>query len=425
MILQNDILRILYDWNPWEKDFETGHSRSHYIEKLEDLIQSGQIVVITGPRRAGKTYIMRQFSMHLIRNGVPRNNIFFLNLEDPRLGALDANVLDQIFRVYIENLSPYGKPFVFLDEIQEVKNWEKWVLTYHELGKARFVVSGSNARLLSKEFGTLLTGRHLELKVFPLSFKEFLDFKNAQDKPHVFIKEYMEFGGFPEVVLSKNKNEIVLQYFADVVEKDIMRRYRVRKTEALKALVRFYMSNISSLTTFSSMEKFTGLRRDTVEKFSSYLESSFLLFFVKRFSFKVKEQEKSPRKVYSYDVAFPNVIGFRFSENVGRIAENIVAVELLRRGKEFYYWKDERHREVDFVVKEKTRVKELIQVSWDISNLETLEREIKALILASKKLNGENLLIINAEVEKEENVKGKSIKYIPLWKWLLGIAQDN
>ncbi len=419
MILQDDILRIFFDWNPWKKDLETGRPRGHYVRRLEDFIGSGQIVVITGPRRAGKTYIMRQFSMHLVRKGVPRKNIFFLNLEDPRLGVLDTNMLDKIFQIYLDNLSPEGIPYVFLDEIQEVKDWEKWVLTYHELGKAKFVVSGSNARLLSKEFGTLLTGRHLELKVFPLSFEEFLDFKGGGEAPHVFIKEYMEFGGFPEVVLSENKNELVLQYFADVIEKDIIRRYRVRKAGALKTLVRFYMSNISTLTTFASMEKFIGLRRDTVEKFASYLEASFLLFFVRRFSFKVKEQEKSPRKVYSYDVAFPNVIGFKFSENVGRIAENLVAIELLRKEKEFYYWKDDRHREVDFVVKEKSVIRELIQVSWDISNVKTHEREIKALILASEKLNCEDLLIINAEVEKEENTKGKVIKYIPLWKWLL------
>lgn len=420
-MFQEDVLRILHDWNPWREDFETGYPRSDYVRRLENLITGGQIIVITGPRRAGKTYIMRQFAMHLIKNGVPRKNILFLNLEDPRLGVVDANKLDQIFQVYLDNLSPNSKPYIFLDEIQEVKNWEKWVLTYHELGKAKFIVSGSNAKLLSREFGTLLTGRHLELRIFPLSFKEFLKFRGGTDSPQAFIKEYMEFGGFPEVVLSRNKSELILQYFTDVIEKDIVRRYRIRKTEALKSLVRFYMSNISSLTTFSSMERFTGLRRDTIEKFAFYLESSFLLFFVRRFSFKVREQEKSPRKVYAYDVAFPNIIGFKFSENKGRIAENLVAVELLRRGKEFYYWKDERHREVDFVIKEKTDVRELIQVSWDLSNVSTHEREVKALILASEKLKCENLLIINAELEKEKVVKDKIIKYLPLWKWLLEV----
>jgi len=281
----------------------------------------------------------------------------------------------------------------------------------------------------------LLTGRHLDITVFPLSFKEFLDFNGLYLKEELdfvskkieikrLMRNYLEFGSFPEVVLQKEKREILLSYFEDILNKDLVRRYKIRKSENLKALIKFYLANPSSLITFSSLEKSLKISADTIEKFSNYLETAYLNFFLKRFYFKFKEQEKSPRKVYAIDSGLANTIGFRFSQNLGKLAENIVFLELKRKALfypdlEFYYWKDERHREVDFLIKEKLKVNKLLQVCWNIEDKETRKREIESLIKAMREFKLNEGLIINEDYEGEEKIKGKEIKFIPLWKWLL------
>ncbi|MBU4483765.1 MAG: ATP-binding protein, partial [Actinobacteria bacterium] len=313
--------------------------------------------------------------------------------------------------------------------------WEKWVRTIHELDKAKIIISGSNAKLLSRELSTLLTGRHLDLVIFPLSFKEFLKFKNVDLSKRFeivnkeieikrLLREYIEFGSFPEVVLGGEKNQILLNYFEDILNKDIVRRFKIRKSKELVSLAKFYLGNISSLITFSSLEKTLNISVDTVEKFSGYLEDTFILFFLKRFSYKFREQEKSPRKVYAIDVGLANTVGFRFSQNMGRLAENLVFLELKRKemlgsNLEIYYWKDVNHREVDFLIKEDLKVRQLIQVCWEVNRPETKNREIRALLKAMKEFNLEEGLIITDDYKAEENIKGKKINYIPSWEWYL------
>ncbi|GAH48065.1 unnamed protein product, partial [marine sediment metagenome] len=278
-------------------------------------------------------------------------------------------------------------------------------------------------------------GRHLDLVIFPLSFKEFLRFRNVDLSKRFeiankeieikrLLREYIEFGSFPEVVLGGEKRQILLSYFEDILNKDIVRRFKIRKSKELVSLAKFYLGNISSLITFSSLERTLNISADTVEKFSHYLEDIFILFFLKRFSYKFREPEKSPRKVYAIDVGLANTIGFRFSQNMGRLAENLVFLELKRKemlasNLEIYYWKDVNHREVDFLIKENLKVKQLIQVCWEVNRPETKNREIRALLKAMKEFNLEEGLIITDDYEAEENIKSKKINYIPLWKWYL------
>ena len=433
---KNEIIEILQDWNFWKKDLEAGIKRPVYLNKLKSFLKTGQVVTITGARRVGKSFLMRQLIRSLISQGVNRSNILMVNFEDPRFTELDAKTLQRIYEVYLEFLSPKGEVFIFLDEVQEISEWEKWVRTMHELNKAKLVISGSNAKLLDKELSTLLTGRHIDLVVFPLSFKEYLAFNRVDLKDRLdfvskrveiegFFRKYLEWGSFPEVVLLSNeRKQMLLHYFEDIINKDLIRRYRIRKSDRLNSLAKFYLTNISSSITFNSLEKFLNISADTVEKFSRYLEDAYLLFFLKRFSFKVKEQEKSPRKVYAIDTGLANTIGFRFSQNLGRLAENIIFLELVRRkvleknDLELYYWKDAQHREVDFVVKEGLRVTQVLQVCWEINRPETKTREIKALLKAMEELRLNEGLVITQDLEKEENVRGKKIRYVPLWKWL-------
>ena len=433
---KNEIIDILDSWNEWAGKKDIGFIRNSYRSRLSSLIHgSNQVITITGPRRAGKSYIMRQMGRLLANDTVKKENILFVNFEDPRFLTLDTKLLMQIYDVYREFMSPTDIPYLFLDEVQEIDEWEKWVRMMHELKKAKIIVSGSNAHLLSRELGTLLTGRHIAFSVFPLSFAEFLMFNGLELKTALdaerkkieikgFLRKYMEHGSFPEVVLSEKKTEILLNYFDDLLTKDILRRFRIRKTNAMKALIKFYLSNAGNLITFSSAEKSLNITADTIEKFSGYLEDVYLVFQLKRFSFKVKEQDKSPRKIYAIDTGLCNAVGFRFSENIGRLAENIVYLALKRKQilnpkTELFYWKDAQHREVDFVVKDELDVVTLIQVCWSMRDEKTKTRELRSLQKAMKELKVDNAVIITEDAEGEEQLNGFSVRTVPLWKWLL------
>jgi len=432
---KSEILTILNDWNFWRKSPDTGIDRNYYLDKLKKFISTNQIIAITGARRSGKSYIMKQLVKKLIQEGFERKSILFVNFEDPRFTQLDSDLLQKIYETYIEYLNPQTPPFIFLDEIHEVNKWEKWVRMIHELKKATVIVSGSNAKLLSQELATLLTGRHLDITIFPLSFKEYLYFNNIEINNELdiinnkieinrMLKEYFEFGSFPEVALNKEKEQILIAYFDDIVSKDLIWRYKIRKSDKLKILIMFYLSNISSQITFNSLKKQLEISTNTIEKFSSYLETVYLTFFLKRFSFKFKEQEKSPRKVYAIDTGLANTVGFRFSQNTGKIAENLVFLELARRKTinpaiELYYWKNDRHQEVDFVIKEGLNLKELIQVCWNLDKQKTKKRETISLIKGLEELKLEKGLIITEEYEGKEFINNKNIKFLPLYKWLL------
>jgi uncharacterized protein len=435
---KNELIKILEDWNFWIKDLETGVNRKLYLDVLEGRLPSELIKVIIGARRSGKSYIMRQLAKWLIeKKKVSKNNILIINFEDPRFTGLSTKLIQQAFDVYLETYKPKGEIYVFLDEVQEIPRWEKWVRMMQELDKANIIVSGSNSKLLSSELATVLTGRHLDMTVLPLSFREFLKFRKLEIKNNLelirndtelksLLGEFLKFGSFPLVVLGQDKKDALLSYFDDVVNKDLIKRYKIRKTEEIKSLIKLYLSNISSPITFSSSGKFLNMSALSVERFSAYLETSYLVFFLKRFSYKFKEQENSPRKVYAVDTGLANNVGFQFSANSGRLAENLVFLELKRRSyfnpwMEIYYWKSLTHEEVDFLVKEDTKVKELIQVCWDIQDMNTKKRETKALLKAMDEFKLKKGLIITEDYEGEEKVDGKKIEYVTLRRWLLGL----
>lgn len=435
---KNELLSILNDWNFLGKDLNSGVNRDFYLNSLNKMLPSRQIKIIIGARRSGKSFLMRQMAKYLMASGVDKRNILMVNFEDPGFVELNTKLLQQIFDAYLEFQSPKGEIYVFLDEIQEIPKWEKWVRTAQELDKANIVISGSNSKLLSGELATVLTERHLDMTVMPLSFAEFLKFKNLEIKDNSslinknievkkLLQEFLEFGSFPIVVLEgEKKKEVLLAYYDDTVNRDLIKRYKIRKAEKLRSLIKFYLSNVSATVTFTSSGEFLKMSAETVERFSGYLEASYLIFFLKRFSYKFKEQEKSPRKVYAIDTGAANTIGFRFSPNFGKLAENIVFLELKRRtnfdpNMELYYWKSLAQEEVDFVVKRNTDVAELIQVCWNMQEMNIKKREVKALLKAMHEFKLDAGLIITEDFEGEENFNEKKIRYVTLRKWLLGL----
>ncbi len=430
---KNEIIRILKDWNFWDREQNTGFERDKYTSRLREIMSTGHIAVVTGPRRAGKSYIMRQTAKKLISGGKNPKDILIVNLEDPRFTISGTELLEAVFKAYIERISEGAKPVLFLDEIQEVDGFEKWVLMMHELSKASIVISGSNAKLLSRELGTLLTGRHIDMTVFPLSFEEYLGFKGIGEekmdserelKTDGLLVKYLEEGAFPEVVLSEKKKEILLAYYDDVVNKDILRRYGIRKAQDLKAAAKFLFSNIAAQYTYNSLSRALGMSVTSAKNYPAYMEQAYLLFSLKRFSWKIKEQEKSPRKTYAIDTGLCNAAGFRFSDNYGRLAENAVFISLKKRqssfpDEEIYYWKDDLHREADFVIKKESAISRIIQVCWDMNDEKTKKRELKGLTLAMERLSCENGEIITENLRDEIEAEGRKIRITPLKDFLL------
>lgn len=433
------IVEVLSKWNFWNRDLDTGILRKSYVDKLLKFVKTDKIISIVGVRRSGKTTLMKQMAKLLMESSTDRNNFLMVNFEEPEFEGADVSLLQRIYEAYLEIVKPSRKPFVFLDEIQNVNGWERFVRSLNERKDAFMTISGSSSKLLSEELATVLTGRQVYFEVFPLSFKEFLSFEKMEIggvkdillnslKIKRLFREYMEVGGFPEIVLNKDPDfrmRTLRSYYEDIASRDVIQRFKVKKSDKLKILARFYLTNISSPISFNKTSGFVQLPTETVRRFSSYLETANLIFFIRRFSWSVKEQENSPRKVYSVDAGMSNTVGFRFRENLGKVAENLVAVELRRRqaqnpNLEAFYWRDHGQREVDFVVKEGLKVRELIQVCWDVGDRETKRREVKALVKAMKEFRLKEGLVLTGDFEGEEKVDGRRILYKPLWKWLLG-----
>ncbi len=433
---KEELLEILADWNLWAETgtIDTGIKRDKYLDTLVELVTgTSQIICISGIRRSGKSTIIRQIAKELIKE--KKADTLIINFEDERFLERNLKLLIDIRDTYLEKVRPKSKPYIFLDEIQNVPGWEKFARGMHERSEAKIIVSGSSSKLLSAEFATLLTGRHIMFFVYPLSFEEFLKFNKVAFKNEAemlakriqikqYLQEYLEFGGFPEVSLSLDKKRILLAYFETMIIRDIIERFDIRDREKIKTLAKYYLTNISSPVSFNKISRFLNIPLTTVERFSDYLETADIIFFLKKYSYKFKEQHKAERKAYSTDVGLSNAIGFRFSQNTGNIMENVVAIELKRRqafepGMEIYYWKDFQQKEVDFVVKKGLAVSQLIQVCSNIHNLQTKEREIQSLARAMDEFNMNAGLIITADFEGEEVIKGRKIIYRPLWKWLL------
>jgi len=420
------ILEILSDQNFWFKDQNVGIPRYYYLQKFIEKAKTDEISVVSGVRRSGKSTLLLQTAKNLIEKGIDKRNILIVNFEDYRWGKYSLELLEQIWETYLQNINVKGKVYLFLDEIHVIPEWERFVRSLYEKKLATIFVSGSSSKLLSKEYATLLSGRYIELNVSPLSFYEFLTFNDFLPKEKIemiarrneilrMLNQYMKIGGFPKVVLTRDE-DLLKSYFETIVIKDVAERYKVKKIDKLRKLAVFYLTNLSNKVTFNSTSKFLDLSLHTVERFSYYLQEAFMCFFVNAFSHSLKSQEKLPKKLYVIDTGLSNNVGFKFSEDVGRVMENVVFLQLKRDRKDVYFY---HKKEVDFIVKEDLNVKQLIQVTYASSLDDVERREIKSLIKASEELRCKNLLIITWDYESEEIIKGKNIKFLPLWKWLL------
>jgi predicted AAA+ superfamily ATPase len=411
------------------EDVEEIFKREKIVERellpnLPKFLSYPNVLAILGVRRCGKSILSWQ---------VFKDQKFgYINFDDERLRGLKAEDLNSVLQAFYEL---YGSDLenIVLDEIQNVEAWELFVNRLRR--SKRVIITGSNSKLLSGELATHLTGRHVDFTLMPFSFREYLAYNEINlgaittpKRAQIFekLQSYLKDGGFPE--FPKFGRKILRTIYEDIVIKDVIGRKKVKKEGELRKVARFLISNFSKEFTYSSLKEITTAKHlSTISDWVHGLEEAYLIAKLERFSFKLKQSFIAPKKVYCIDNGLINVVGFSTSENMGRLMENLVAIELLRRRNywfddwEIYYWKDYQQNEVDFVVKEKLTIKQLIQVTYASSKDEIGKREIKALMKASELLKCKNLLVITWDYEDKIKIENKEVVFKPLWKWLLEI----
>ncbi|MCD6523892.1 MAG: ATP-binding protein [Thermococcus sp.] len=389
-------------------------------------------ISIIGPRRAGKTYLMFQLINWLTSGGLPREKTVYVNFEDPRLVGAELKdlltFLDVYYEMFPENVR--GECHFFLDEVQNVPDWERFVRFLLDRNQ-RVVVSGSSSKLLSKEIATSLRGRSLSVRVYPFSFREVLRanglkverFYSTYEKAKInkLLREYLHWGGYPEVVLNPHLRAEILREIIDLtIYRDIVERWGAENLKALRLLLRMlaFSSHLSASKAYRNLKSLgIGVGKATVANYIEYFSDSMILHPLRPYVKSYKLQERMGFKPYLVDNGLLKVMGV---EDEGRLLENLVFTELLKRGYEpngeLFYYVTRNGREVDFVIKGR----ELIQVTAELHE-KNRERELRALIEAGRELGIGKLTIVTLEQDDVVKTAGKEVKVTSLKKWLLGL----
>jgi len=396
--------------------------------ELQVPLNSNLIISLIGPRRAGKTYYFFQLEKKLKKP-------LYLNFEDSRLRNIAYNEIRDIIRLYMEEYGEAPKELL-LDEVQNIDGWDIIVRELHDLKKYKIFVTGSSSKMLSKEIATKLRGRTLSYILLPFSFREFLKAKGigaehlTKDKEALIknaLSEYLEYGGFPDVVIGNEKEKILAEYADLILFRDFIERHEVRNIQLARYIQQSIMQNFSKEITSNSLfekARSSGIKvsNNTIYDYLEKLNDTVIFFFVDRYSEKAHERAMWPKKVYLADTGLSKA--FRFGNDMGKLMENVVFLELLRRKNskpllEVYYLSNSSG-EVDFVLKEGNEVTSLIQVTYELND-DNKERELKPLLSAYSRFKCKELTVLTWEQEEVMNEGKTSIKITPLWKWLLGI----
>ncbi len=405
--------------------------RLRYVARTKESfgkkwLDSRLIKVVLGPRRAGKSV----FSLMLLKE----RPFMYFNFDDEVLAAAGGIATDDLMK---KLHAAYGNiKTILFDEIQNLPNWELFANRLHREGY-NLMLTGSNAHLLSRELATHLTGRHIPIEILPFDFGEFLRAKNfAVDSEYGslpqkrgellrLVEEYLLNGGFPEVTVEKLDPKDYLEVLYDsLLFKDVVRRHRVKFSAQISSLGSHLVNNFANPYSLRKLQEILGLKSvATTEKYTKYLEEAYLIFSLFRYSAKSVQRIKSPKKAYVVDNGFVSAKAIQHSPDKGKLMENLVFMELAKRGmkpnQELFYYKSRNDHEVDFVVKKGTEIAELIQVCFEAKDTDAGEREVRALTEASNELKARKLTVLTWDDEREVKKDGKIITFKPLWKWLL------
>lgn len=381
------------------------------------LLGSNLIKLITGPRRVGKS----TQALLMLRN----TNFAYLNFDSQALleswnSNLVMRMLDDVYPDY---------DYILLDEVQNLDGWDLWISELYREGK-NLIITGSNAKMLSSEMATALTGKYLQVEMLPFSLEEFFDWNGLNLKElgseqtterAVLIDDYLRNGGYPEVVKARQLTRTYLDMLFDsIVWKDVAKRHHVRNVSDLNNLALYFVSNFCNAVSANELTRELGFSSvNTTKKYMDYLHEPFMFYYLYRYNNKLRLMKKASRKVYVVDNGFVAAKAFSLSENLGRLLENQVFIELLRRGydceKSIFYYRSRNDKEVDFVLRDGTRIERLVQVCYDMSSPKTQKRETDSLVECAEELNCRNLVIVTNAEKRTIEKDGYKIDVVPVF----------
>lgn len=391
------------------------------------LLESPLAKVIFGIRRSGKSTLAHQM--------LSDRTYAYVNFDDERLVGVKGEELGEIFNIAMEIA---GKPdFALLDEIQNIPGWELFINRIQRK-RINMLITGSSANLLSTELSTHLTGRYLPIMLLTFSFREFLRAKRRSIPDEkklvpsditnfkVLAEDYLRGGGFPISTLNPENRDLYLKtLYNDIINKDVVGRFKPKHVRTLRELALFLISSSSKMMTYSSLKtRFEMGSTNTAKNYVGYLADASLLMVVEKFTFRQKERSTSPKKVYSMDTGFVEILSSSPGDHISDLLENAVFLEFVRRTEmeptiSINYWRDYQDHEVDFVISRNRTVEQLVQVSAISSRSDIRKRELRSLVKGAKSLDCDDLLLITWDLEGDIEENGSKIIMIPFWKWAL------
>jgi predicted AAA+ superfamily ATPase len=432
---------ILLKHNPlWSGDKKPEGVRREILNRLVAAISVRHVVAISGSRRSGKSYLFRQLQHHLLELGVPKENLLEINFEDPYFihRKEDEKLLNDLYSSYLILKNPKAKKYLFFDEIQNIKGWQYWVRDLYDRDEeVKIFITGSNAELLSVELSSHLTGRVISFENFPFSFSELLKAKGEDftqsDSMQVLIEKNFKIkeillhhlegcfskSFFPEICVIENEElaqEILRQYFSNVIFKDIVPRFSIRNAKVIEELSYYLSTNFTSEFSANGLAKIVGSNENTIKEYLNYLEKAYLFFTVPHFDFSIKKQIRRDKKTYINDVGLRTATAFQFSPDSGRYIENIVFNHLRRQNSNVYYWKSKAQKEIDFVIQNKGQ-----KIGMNVCYSDDLpDREFQGFVDGMQEDLGLQRNIIISK-NKYENISydGVQIEIVPIWAFLL------
>ena len=418
--MKHKILNLVQDSNLWGTAKLSGlKKRPKYIDHLRAQSDEKQISVVVGVRRSGKSTILKMLLKDLVSTGVKPQNTLFLNFEDPRLQPYtDIDSLFEILDEFRELADDRSRKYLILDEVQNLPQWASFVrYLVDERKDIKVYMTSSSAGLLTGDFGGRLSGRYVKTVVYPLSYDEFRRFRSGTGS----LLDFIDIGGFPDVVLAGDevRDDLLRDYFESILVRDITGRYSIKSAHRLRRLAAFLYANNAKLISSYRLSKDLNISPDTIMRYFGYINDAMLGFFMPKFAFSLRKQEYNPKKFYTIDTGLQRAVSFRVLDNRGKNLENVVFLELKRRSKEVFYWTGEN--EVDFLVREGVRTTELINVSFDVNDASTLERELAGLREAMAEFNlPESTLLVYKGTPQIIDTDAGRVHVISVEDWLLG-----
>jgi len=401
------------------------------LQNIDTYLLSREVIFFSGIRRSGKSSLMSLIARQMLDSGITlKENILFINFEDERFINFNVDDFEQLYQAYIQIDNPKGKKYLFFDEIQNIPFWERWINRLYEFEEVKIFITGSNASLLSSSVSSALTGRNRQVRVYPFSFTEFLHSQGLTlTAKKMLLGEnisaikrafglYLNLGGFPEIV--KNQDVTIAdQYFKDIIHRDVISRYNIRNVKEIKELCLYLISNSGNLISYEALRKTINAKNGTtVKNYLNILQDVYMMRALSLYDFSVKKQIYNPDKYYISDLGFYHSVGFKFSENTGKLIENIVFEQLVRNYPDIYYWKSIRGKEVDFLIRQQSGISHAFQVTYVLTQ-ENRERELAGLEAIINEIGIPVRYIITWDQEELITTNSGEIHVLPVWKWLL------